>query len=331
MDRTPITNVPILDSLRAFAALSVCLFHFVCTTTGYFENEQVLNVFSVGKYGVQLFFVISGFIIPWAMFYSGYKIKNFFVFFFKRLCRLEPPYLLSIALALAILFFRQKLLGRSNDHIQVSPAQVLFHFGYLIPFFKNYQWLNQVYWTLAVEFQYYLLIALVYVPLTSGHILLRQIFYLASIVSAFLSPDYLVLYWMPLFLLGILLFLYKIKRISSFEFCMVSLVSVTASLFRYHPGAVIFSIMPIISILYFSEKKILLLNYLGKFSYSIYLIHPLLGASLVNILSHKFTSPIEKFVVIMAGVLFTILSSWFTYILVEKPSKRLSSSIKYSR
>jgi peptidoglycan/LPS O-acetylase OafA/YrhL len=148
-------NIVILDSLRAFAAISVCLFHFVCTTTGYIKGEWILELFSIGKYGVQMFFVISGFVIPWAMFNARFEFKNFFTFLFKRLARLEPPYIFSVFLVLIILFLREYLLGLNTDHIHVSVKQVLLHFGYLIPFFEEYKWLNQVYWTLAIEFQYY--------------------------------------------------------------------------------------------------------------------------------------------------------------------------------
>jgi peptidoglycan/LPS O-acetylase OafA/YrhL len=100
------SQIPVLNFLRAFAALSVCLYHFVCTTTGYITTDWILNFFSQGKYGVQLFFVISGFIIPWSMWKSDYSLKNFFVFLLKRLARLEPPYLMSLILAITILMMR---------------------------------------------------------------------------------------------------------------------------------------------------------------------------------------------------------------------------------
>ena len=57
------SKINVLDSLRAFTTLSVCLYHFVCTTTGYVTNRWILDIFSVGKFGCGLlFFVISGFV-----------------------------------------------------------------------------------------------------------------------------------------------------------------------------------------------------------------------------------------------------------------------------
>src|SRR5882762_3693640 len=146
-------NIQILNSLRAFAALSVCLYHFICTTTGFISNEIILNFFSNGKYGVQMFFVISGFVIPWAMYNAKYYLKNIFQFIIKRLSRLEPPYIISIILAILFIIARQNILH--NNDVDFSFTQLALHFGYLIPFFKHYNWLNQVYWTLAIEFQYY--------------------------------------------------------------------------------------------------------------------------------------------------------------------------------
>jgi peptidoglycan/LPS O-acetylase OafA/YrhL len=66
-------HIPVLDSLRGLAAISVCIYHFVVGPINFVKDENVLNVFSYGKYGVQLFFVISGFIIPWSLHNKKYE------------------------------------------------------------------------------------------------------------------------------------------------------------------------------------------------------------------------------------------------------------------
>ena len=55
---TDTPKIEILESLRAFAALSVCFFHFICIT-GYFHTKWILEFFYHWQFGVQLFFVIS--------------------------------------------------------------------------------------------------------------------------------------------------------------------------------------------------------------------------------------------------------------------------------
>ncbi|MGZ3899933.1 MAG: acyltransferase family protein [Bacteroidia bacterium] len=325
------SKIDILDSLRAFAAISVLLFHFVCTTTGYIKTQWVLDIFSVGCYGVQLFFVISGFIIPWAMFHAGYELKDFGLFLLKRLARLEPPYIFSILLALTVLFLREHFLGKSNDHITISVKQVALHLGYLIPFFEGYKWLNPVYWTLAIEFQYYLLIALLFTPLIKSSQWMRYGIYALIIALSIISHEKFIFFWMPVFFLGTLLFLYLTSVIRKTEYYISTAAFITFCFFKFPLASVIYSVLPLVCILFFRYRKIPFLNYIGNFSYSLYLVHPILGASLINILSHKFTNPYAKFTVILGGIVFTLLSAWITYILIEKPSKKLSSSIKYKK
>jgi len=102
-------------------------------------------------YGVSLFFVISGYCIhlsylrnPGAFEWKG--------FFWRRLLRLYPAYLVSMAVCLALAQFRHHV----NDwSIWQIPTHLLFiHnlFG-----FDLFYGINGVYWSLGVEVQFYLL------------------------------------------------------------------------------------------------------------------------------------------------------------------------------
>lgn len=325
------SNIQILDSLRAFAALSVCFYHFVCTTTDYIKTDWILNIFSIGKYGVQLFFVISGFVIPWAMYNAGFEFKNFFTFLLKRLARLEPPYFFSIIIALAILFMREKFLGLENTHIEISGAQVLLHFGYLIPFFNEYKWLNEVYWTLAIEFQYYFFMAILFIPLVKSKLFYRIIIYLSILALSFWGKDSFLPFWLPVFLVGILLFLFKAQLIGNKEYYISNFLLFAFCFYRYPFASVIYMSIPVFFVLFLQEIKISMLHYLGKMSYSIYLIHPLIGASLINVLSHSVHSSLGKCIVICSGIISTLLASYIMYRVIEKPSKSLSASIVYKK
>lgn len=318
----------ILDSLRAFAALSVCIYHFVCTTIGLFEKNLIWDFFSFGKYGVQTFFVISGFIIPYSMYIGRYRIQHFFKFFIKRLARLEPPYMVSLILAIGILLVRERLLGNSPDLQELSIERISLHFAYLIPF-TNYEWINQVYWTLAIEFQYYLLIALLFIPLMSGKLFVRIIVYVSIIACGLIMNKDFLPYWLPVFLIGIVLFLYKVKKIDSIEYLIVSVLTLCFMLFFHPIGEIIFVIIPVILIIFKSESSFKLGEFFGKMSYSIYLIHPIIGATFINVLSHHVTSVLTKIVLVIGGLIVTLVSSYIMYYFVEKPSKKLSSKFKY--
>lgn len=269
-------KIEVLDSLRAFAALSVCLFHFVCTTTNYIQNESILFFFSAGKYGVESFFVISGFVIPWSMHSAGYRLSNFFSFFLKRLSRLEPPYIFSIGLAILLLYSRTKWVGNPADLGSFSLERIILHFGYLIPFFHEHQWLNPVYWTLAIEFQFYLLMALLFVPLIMMNQKGRMVIVLAIVLTSIYSPSYLIFYWMPFFLLGILLYWYKKQLITSREYYLITGAAIIFCLIKFPAMAVLYAAIPLYFVLNLQTLKLPLLHTLGRFSYSIYLIHPLL-------------------------------------------------------
>jgi peptidoglycan/LPS O-acetylase OafA/YrhL len=323
------SNIIVLDSLRAFAALSVCLYHFVFTTQDFVSNQFILSVFFYGFAGVITFFVISGFIIPYAMHNSGFEFKNIITFLLKRLLRLEPPYLFSIIIAISILFIRKYYFGLPNAHQNLTPQQVLLHLGYLIPFFKSYNWLNEVYWTLAIEFQYYIFIALIFTLLVYKKLLIRIVCYLSILLVSFVSSDYFLPYWLPIFLLGILTFLFLAKYIERNEFNISFSLLVIFCLYRYPASYVIFAIIPVLSIIYFQNINIPVLHLIGKFSYSLYLTHSLVGSTFINILSHYSHNAISKVLIVVVGLLISLLGAYLVYIFIEKPSKKISTNIKY--
>ncbi|MFZ3046680.1 MAG: hypothetical protein WA151_12270, partial [Desulfatirhabdiaceae bacterium] len=60
-----------VDALRGLAALAVCLFHLTRYKPGFLPEYSILkSICQYGYLGVEIFFVISGFIIPLALFRS---------------------------------------------------------------------------------------------------------------------------------------------------------------------------------------------------------------------------------------------------------------------
>lgn len=327
-------HVSVLDSLRAFAALSVCLYHFICTTIGLIFPEYIITTFSYGRYGVHIFFVISGFIIPFTMYYSNYKINSFPKFILKRLIRLEPPYIFSIGIILLFMYIKSKFNIGIEDHEPVTLKRIILHFGYLINFFLEYKWLNNVYWTLAIEFQYYIIISLMYLLFVNTKLILRSVGYGLCFLMAFLFfvndiNNHFPIY-APLFLMGIVTFQLKVKLISNIEFIVVFICGCILNYLYLEPIVSILGGITSLVILFFSELKIPVLNYFGKMSYSIYLIHPIIGAAIINILSRQVNSMYQKIGLICLSLIATIIASYIMYILIENPSKKLASKIKLS-
>ncbi|MBP9743591.1 MAG: acyltransferase [Burkholderiales bacterium] len=86
-----------LQSLRGIAALLVLLYH--ATWLSIVNNQYVyaLNIFKQGQIGVDLFFVLSGFIIAY-MHWSQINLKNGVVakYWLKRFFRIYPLYWIII-------------------------------------------------------------------------------------------------------------------------------------------------------------------------------------------------------------------------------------------
>ncbi|MDF2437021.1 MAG: putative acyltransferase [Bacteroidota bacterium] len=319
-------HVPVLDVLRALAALSVCLYHFVIGPINFITNESVLNFFGYGKYGVQLFFVISGFIIPWALSKYEYNLNKYPKFLLKRFLRLEPPYLISIALALGVLFVRGFYSELPSSRV-VHLDQFLLHIGYLIPF-SNYKWILEIYWTLAIEFQFYLFMGLFYFAIINKRSGVRILSYIIVLFLSFIGTRNFVFYWLPVFLLGNILFLFMTSKINRSEFYFVSLIiQIFIGVFLSIP-ILVSSIIAYLTILFMFNYSNRVFAWVGKISYSIYLIHTIVGTTVINILSHHVHSPIMKMAVVLTGVAVTIFVSYMMYLLVEKPSQKLSSKIK---
>lgn len=323
-------NIPVLNSLRAIAALSVCLYHYVCTVTGLVNSEYIINIFSFGKYGVQMFFVISGFIIPWSLFHSSYTIKHYFTFVAKRFIRLEPPYIVSLICAIIYTYIRLRSPHYNGVDTTPTTRQIALHFGYLIPFFKDEHWIRPVYWTLAIEFQYYLSIGICFPLIASKKIYLRLISYVIILSGPVFMNSFLP-YHLPVFLLGISLFLYKAKIIQWQELLLLTAASSFEILFYHDIGTFSFSAVAYIAILFFTQFKNKILSFLGDISYSIYLFHSITGVLILNYCAHLMLSPFYKILLIVAAVCITILSAYIVYRVIELPSKRLSSRIKYKK
>jgi peptidoglycan/LPS O-acetylase OafA/YrhL len=221
---TSYPRVEILDPLRGFAALAVAWFHF---TQGNSVAQGWLK--ATGHYGwlgVEMFFVISGFIIPYSMHCGGYQVgRHFGRFLLKRLTRLEPPYLVSIAVVVALWYLSAAMPGFRGEQPNIQPTQLLLHLGYLNAFF-GYPWLNPVYWTLGIELQYYLLVAVVYPMLASRRPWLHISTVLTLLGFALLvESPVIVCHYLGLFVLGILAFQYHGRVIEVWTYLLGTVIA----------------------------------------------------------------------------------------------------------
>jgi peptidoglycan/LPS O-acetylase OafA/YrhL len=326
--------VTVIEPLRALAALAVCWFHFTNgaqPVKGVVETDWLRSSGSFGWLGVACFFVISGFVIPLSMYSGKFQLnRDWKVFFGKRILRLDPPYILSILMNVGLLYLGTMLPSSSGQPPNVSAVQLLAHIGYLNAFL-NYGWLNDAYWTLAVEFQYYILIAFCYAAIASK---VKLVNYLATIGLASLSflpiGNQFVLHFMVVFVIGIVTFQKHVGLIHSkmFGFWLVFLTAIATTTLGIPTAITAFITSLTIAFVEFKTPK--LISFIGMISYSIYLIHEPIGVRIISF-GNRFASTLSlKILVLTCAVAATICAAYIFYLTIERPAKSWSASLKYT-
>ena len=326
-------HIRTIDFMRGFAALFVCLFHLTRNASyygDYLPEDNILRILGTyGWAGVQIFFVISGFIIPYTLFRNDYSYAIFPKFIAKRWLRLEPPYIISIFIVLA-----EPLVGNHIKEFSIDWAQVGLHLVYLPNFFGK-PWLNDIYWTLALEFQFYIVMALLFPLLVHDRKEWRYVALLIFGGMQFLCPDgRLVFSYSSLFLMGMVVFLCRQRFISTAETLALLCICAVYSYFQFAEHPLVIASAALLSGI--TIWKVRIDNSIGRFtgriSYSLYLTHSVVGNNFIGISMHigAFRDNILlRSCWVIAAMGFSVLCAWIFYKVIERPSQRLSHRIKY--
>ena len=306
-------TLPQLNIIRAIASLGVAIFHL---------GGKTLPLFNCGWLGVEMFFVLTGFVICWS-FPSHYSIKDFPIFFLKRLARVEPPYIVSILLIVLLAFILNHTKGLSFQNI-------IFHLAYLNNFFNN-NYLSPVYWTLGIEFQFYIFIGLLFPFLFFYNYVAIFFFILINALSFYFPYSYsILLNFSAFFTLGMLIFMYKSSRLVMIEFLAFLILNIV--FLYFHCGlAETLSAVTAASIIMVFSKSFPLIDFFSKISFSLYLTHDIIGSSLVVYIGTLFSEKtiFTKGLAFVTGFLISIGFAYLFYILVERSALQLSKKVKY--
>lgn len=317
-----------VHSLRGLASLAVCWFHFTNGNPHYLEAGVLKASGSYGWVGVEAFFVISGFIIPYSLFRSSYNIRHFPQFVVKRILRLDPPYLTSILFIVILSYLSTLSPLYSGEKFAINWLQLLCHLGYLNAFL-NMGWLNPVFWSLAIEFQYYLLIGLIF-PLIMSRTRSLRVMTLAALacIALCIRQETLICHYLFLFLIGILFLQYYVKIIGLSEALLTSIPVALGCSLTLGKTVTITAVVSICMIMAPSlQSKVLL--FLGDISYSLYLIHVPFGGRLINLGQRFAHGSLARIVVLVLALGLSVLIAYVFFRYVERPWQRLSSSIRY--
>lgn len=148
-----------IDGLRAIAAISV-LFHHILgdflreasnqNTTLIGSLNSIISSFDFGRFGVVLFFLISGFVVPFSI--KSDQLQPIRRFAIGRFFRLYPAFWLSLIFMYGYLVFTG---GAPELKTLLANATMAANaFGQ--------PWLSGVYWTLFIELIFYILIAVAF-------------------------------------------------------------------------------------------------------------------------------------------------------------------------
>lgn len=319
--------------MRGLAALSVVLFHVINAPLGFETNGFVRGLAVNGAHGVQVFFVISGVVIPLSLMRKRYTWRDFSRFMWKRSVRLEPTYLAVIVLSLLWIPARAFITGEAM--IEPPSVQVLLlNVFYLVPFFGE-NWMNSVFWTLGIELQFYLLCAVIFgfkrSKFTDGLLWFLPI--VCLFVTKFSSPHF-VTQWLSFFLAGGLMAMYLDGRISKEKLgALILLCHISVSQSHGHYFASI-QTLSVLVILFFPKRTGgFWLQFLGRQSYSLYLIHTLVGITLVNASMRylEFQDSVLHWVIIIVATLASICAAQVLYVCVERPSMNWSKRVQVNK
>jgi len=179
-------HLPALDGVRGLAILLVLLHHFVAQTTATNRFEAAVNwLCSYGSLGVDLFFVLSGFLITGILYDSRAEPQYFRSFYMRRVLRIFPLYYGVLAVVFfvvpAIPALRGSEIAGLQDHqawawLYGVNVYLAIRGGWVLSYIEHF-------WSLAVEEHFYLVWPLVVWLLAAK----RRVFLIVSLAIAAIS------------------------------------------------------------------------------------------------------------------------------------------------
>ncbi|HEU0093966.1 MAG TPA: acyltransferase [Vicinamibacteria bacterium] len=152
-----------LDGLRGVAVLLVILCHYVSNVLPRGEHPALRSTMSWTWSGVDLFFVLSGFLIGGILLAQRESPRYYRTFYLRRACRIIPIYVVVVGVAFAFTELAQRGLVPAAPFRKLLPAWTYLTFtqNLFMAYYDAFgsQFLSPT-WSLAVEEQFYLLVPL---------------------------------------------------------------------------------------------------------------------------------------------------------------------------
>ncbi|WP_197530572.1 acyltransferase family protein [Bythopirellula polymerisocia] len=319
-----------LDALRGLAALAVVLFHFTTRYDNLFGHVTTLSA-SVpwGHYGVDLFFMLSGFVILMTLDRQSDPWK----FAWGRFSRLYPAYWAAVLVTFAVVAY----CGLPGQEVSFGAALVNLT---MVQSLLDAPHVDGAYWSLQAELIFYAnmlvcyrlgafrrprltlavwvgIAGLIHLLISSSENSVPVLANLANKVATITSLKYI-----PLFAVGMLLYHARQQgRLTRLDLVTLLGCWATVGLFDGMAHALVASLLSVCLFLavqgYLPHLKSRVLIALGALSYPLYLIHQNIGFVLIRWLESLAVPPSWA---IGAAVVLAFLLAALLHQLVEKPA-----------
>jgi exopolysaccharide production protein ExoZ len=339
------TRYASLDHWRGFAAIWVVLVH-CCYHWGESDHLflQLVYKFShFGWFGVQLFFVISGYCIAERAHRALANNESAGAFLLDRALRILPAYwaALIIAMALAVIAtpFNNLPLFRAEGTVfgALPPTfgAFLSEVALLAPWKNTYAYLL-VSWTLTCEIAFYVLVSIgvAMVPFVRSRlivVLAGYLFAVLQLTKVVQLPFNVLNYW-PVFMSGVLAWMavrwnQSHPRRALVAVIAISSLSVLDHISKFSGGIIVFSCafaLLLVGLKRFDDsivrvKALKWLGHVGVASFSIYLVHFPLTVPFQNLVGRLFPDSAKYVWDDILVILIVIPPSWLFFRYIEQP------------
>lgn len=311
-----LTHIKELDGLRALAILMVCIAHFyqVDELSLYTDNKLfgviTFKLSQLGLKGVELFFILSGYLITRILLNTKNSPNYFKSFYMRRVLRIFPLYYFVLFLSFIVL---PSFISLSSEAQQIIGAQwklwtytsnmfFIFPVNWDISSFPNFGH----FWSLSVEEHFYLIWPFIIYYFRSSKIIHIMWFVFFFSMTCWIFGFYALIFkWTTLtyasaLAMGGILAYYEYRnkllieklyiRISKYASIFLFLFVLSAfmprsmgmigSLIGYVVSLLFFSMLVLMAVFGNSKIKMVfdhkILFFIGKISYGIYIYHGLL-------------------------------------------------------
>jgi peptidoglycan/LPS O-acetylase OafA/YrhL len=230
--------------------------------------------------------------------------------------RLEPPYIASLIVCVLLAWVSTRLPHFGGEPLRVNGRTALLHVTYLAGIFHD-AWWNPVYWTLAIELQFYILIGLLFARLRCSLLLTVAV---ALACSALIPNDLYVTYWLPAFGAGIVTYQADVCHAGRSRY-LVALALLTAGMMLLY-GALVATVIccTALTIAYVRITWRPLL-YLGGISYSLYLLHVPIGGRVINLAVRANAHGVTAVAFVIGATAASLIAAHVFSRLIEVPSR----------